>query len=730
MEQQQQQNEEAENPSIGSGSSSSPPVVNTKRSARMLYESSFATSFTAARTQKRPPGFVPSSLDYRSGSGVRAAGGMADRGGHSSSNVITTKPGRNSKYNKQQQQQQQQQYRSGQSQPTRAQGNFGPPPHSVKTLEDLENMSEEQIYKLFMDDPKLYETFIKTTEKGGAASSKTSSSSPVGAKKARRSAGKKPSSSGSSRSKRSGSSTKSKTIKLKQLEDREVPYFQWLLILVLLGVLINQARKAINASAATSTKDNKSNSVVSNRKGKGGKQKNKKGGKSEKKVITNKTMPKPPPQKKKDAVQSANKIPVVKSSSSKNKKKTASNSSKPKTIASVENKKEQQRGPELDNDSSDDDDDASSGNPEPERVSQVESVAPSKPTIISVAEEDNGNEQEWETVTRSSKGPKKEQKPKLDSSNDGDASSGNLKVVETIGQVESAGSSEPTTIPAVVEDNEQEWETVTKSSKGAKKNQQQKHELDSSESIGQMVDSAGPSKPAAVPVVVDEDNEQEWKTVTKSSSKGAKKGQQKSELEWGDDVSSGNPEPETVGQVVVESVATSNKATTIPVVKEDNDQEWETVIRSSKGAKKGKKSTTTQNVVEEKKVAVAAEPMVETKEESAVAEPDPVVEKKTTDESGFIVKKTKKKKNEVKSSTSDAQPTEVATTTSDEVNNLKKSNAAKKGEPSAAATTTTDDDAALAMQLHKQEINLARSAVGNPQEEAWEEVTSKKKKVS
>lgn len=549
--------------------SSSRSPVKTKRSARMLYESSFATSFTSVRGQKRPPGFVASSLDYRA-SGVSAAGPP----------TITTKPGRNSKYNKQQQQQgksdseqQQRQYRSGQSQPTRAQGNFGPPPHSIKTLEDLENMSEEQIYKLFMDDPELYETFIKTTEKGR-------SSVPAGARKARRSTGKKPS--GDSKSKRS--SIKSKTIKLEPV-DREVPYFQWLFLLILVGVALYQAFKSF--STPDTSKDR--NNTVATRKVRGGKQKKKKVTSEKKLNIKTKAVPRDktksslPLQKKEDPAGTA-KI-VGKTSSSKNKRKKVSKS-KPKAVVSAntggENKEDRvsKQEPELDSS------DVSSGDQEPEIVSQVESVA----------------------------------------------------------------SSDQATIPTIQEDLAQDWQTVTKSSKGAKK-----------------------EMTTTTPSIVEE-----TKIIAESA------------VEAEEDGASSSNE--------------SQKNEPDPVVENHTDESGFIEVKTNDSKKN---------------------------------ELDPV-EENPTDESGFIEVKTKKKS--IASSNSEKDTTSGSQLTAGDINEAKpgisedekasevkpseKSDASKKGESAA----TTEDDAALAMQLHKEEINLARVVSGNPQEEAWEEVTTKKKK--
>lgn len=358
------------------------PAV-TKRTPRMLHESSFATTaFTSSRSQRRAPGFIASSLDFKS-----SATGAAV-----APNAVTTKPGRNKKSNDKQQQeqlerekqyQQQRQYRSGH--PTRAQGNFGPPPHSVKSLEDLENMSEEQIYKLFMDDPDLHEEFIKATEKGGYNGNTVPSTAPVGAKKARRSAGRKPSNSSKSKS----SSTKPKNLKSKDV-DREVPYFQWLFLFILICAAMYKIYKV--CSIPTTTKALK--------KATGRKQKKKKVEKLGKKISTKKIVVevKVKPNLPLDDMEGAEKI----SSSKKRRKKKA-----PKTRPTIpssaiseekENDPAQMRDQEPDFDSVD----GSSGNNESQTakvhlVFQMEAALASSPTT-------NESDEAWQTVTKSSKG--------------------------------------------------------------------------------------------------------------------------------------------------------------------------------------------------------------------------------------------------------------------------------------------------------------------------------------
>ena len=45
------------------------------------------------------------------------------------------------------------------------------------------------------------------------------------------------------------------------------------------------------------------------------------------------------------------------------------------------------------------------------------------------------------------------------------------------------------------------------------------------------------------------------------------------------------------------------------------------------------------------------------------------------------------------------------------------------------ATNAIEEDAALALKLHEEEVNRAMIFRSNPQEDAWEEVTIKRKKI-
>lgn len=388
------------------------PVV-TKRTPRMLHETSFATTtFTSSRSQRRPPGFIASSLDFKS-----SATGAAV-----APNAVTTKPERNKKNNGKQQQeqlerekqyQQQRQYRSGH--PTRAQGNFGPPPHSVKSLEDLENMSEEQIYKLFMDDPDLHQEFIKATENGGFKGNNGPTTAPVGAKKAYRSAGSKPPN--SSKSKRS--STKLKNLKSKHV-DREVPYFQWLFLFILICAAIYKIYKSY--SIPTTTKD--SNKAT------GRKQKKKKVEKlgkktSTKKIVVEKKVKLDLPLNDKEG---AEKI----SSSRKKRKKKASKTRPTIPSSAISEEKENNQAQIRDHHHEPDLDsiDGSSGNNESQTakldlVFQMESDLASSPTT-------NESDEAWQTVTKSSKGDTKS-KTTTDSSLVEETNASDQPIAESMG---------------------------------------------------------------------------------------------------------------------------------------------------------------------------------------------------------------------------------------------------------------------------------------------------------
>mmetsp|Transcript_7172 Transcript_7172/g.17515 ORF Transcript_7172/g.17515 Transcript_7172/m.17515 type:complete len:546 (+) Transcript_7172:14-1651(+) len=529
--------------------------VAMKRTARMLHESSFATSaFTSSRSQSRPPGFIASSLDYKSSA--------TDPG-------ITTKPGRDKKNNSKKQQQeqaererqyqQQRQYRSGH--PTRAQGNFGPPPHSVRSLEDLENMTEEQIYKLFMDDPELHQTFIKATAKEQNGNT-VPTSAPVGAQNAHSSSRRKTS---SSKSKRSNASTKS----LKQDDaEREVPYFQWLFLLFLFCAALYKIRKAF--SSPTSTKE------LRNRAGK--KQKKKQGGTGKK--------------------SSTKKLNVQE---------------KPKTNLHREEPKFVEKKPP----------------PSPPRKKKRKKPPKKRSTTPSSS---NSNEENESTPTQKQE---RQNEPDMEST---DASSGNTELeITTIDPAVQAESDMAATVATSA--NDDEWQTVTKSSKGDKQ------------------PKATQSKKPILEKTISEPSVAEKKILE---------------------------EPVAEKKILEELVA-------------DKDGESDIVVEPKKEINKqpSEVSDSTPKKIE-KPVASEFQKVKDTTLESDQAE---------TAETISVAKEEKK---------------------GSDVKNVEKPQVATKGEP----VTTTDDDAALALQLHNQEVNLARAVIANPQEEEWAEVTVKKKKGS
>jgi len=335
----------------------------TKRASRMLHESSFSTStLTSTKPLNRPPGFVASSLDFKASSVAP--------------NVVTTKPGSNDKSqnNKQRleqlerekQYQQQRRYRS--THPTRAQGNYGPPPHSVKSLKDLENMTEEQIYKLFMEDPDLHEAFIKATE--NREGNDVPTSAPVGAQKARRSS-RKPSS--SSKAKRS--TTKSRTLKT-QSSEREIPYFQWCFIFVLIVFIIYRVRKAFSSPVAT--KDIR----CASKNPAGKKDKKKKGSKHTKKTTSKITVS---DEKVESVISKEDKLAAEKKSASKKKKKKKNS----KTRETIQKKSDHHGGPDLDS--------TDSSNSQVE-TTKLDLAIKLTPDVVST---ENEEDEAWQTVTKS-----------------------------------------------------------------------------------------------------------------------------------------------------------------------------------------------------------------------------------------------------------------------------------------------------------------------------------------
>ncbi|KAG7348461.1 hypothetical protein IV203_017166 [Nitzschia inconspicua] len=238
----------------GGSEGSEGPSSMTKRTPRILHESSFAAStFTSNGGPRRPPGFAASSLDYKAPS---SSNGGTDE------NPVNPKPVKRKIQPQQEMDAQEQQKAQQQTAktkkptlPTRAKGNFGPPPHRIATLEDLEHLSEDELYRLFMEDPELYRSLLKST-----GESKTGTQSTEGSEKHRSTL---------------GSSTK-RSLPPRVGEDPKVPYFQWLLVLVLVGVLLNQIRKTVMSENAKTKRGSTAYAAGATAKAKGGKQKKQK----------------------------------------------------------------------------------------------------------------------------------------------------------------------------------------------------------------------------------------------------------------------------------------------------------------------------------------------------------------------------------------------------------------------------------------------------------------------
>lgn len=278
------QNDEADRSSIAA--TTPPPMVELKRSPRMLHETSFiASSIIPGHSHqfKRPPGFIASSLDYQLG---------ANRGSSpykEQNRPLTTKPVSTGKTSIKEEQERERVKREREYQkqrdflngnPTRARGHYGPPSLSVQSLDDLENLTDDQVYKLLLEDPELHASFMKATDnkKKRLGKKSHSTSAPVGARRARSGDNR------NSSSKPSRSPTSKRSPKLGQVE-KEVPYFQWLVILVVLGAVLNQIRKSY-ASPTTTTKNGSAQNVKKNKSG--GKPKNRKGSKTTKKNLPKK----------------------------------------------------------------------------------------------------------------------------------------------------------------------------------------------------------------------------------------------------------------------------------------------------------------------------------------------------------------------------------------------------------------------------------------------------------
>jgi hypothetical protein len=221
----------------------------------MRHESAVArNAFTSAAQSSRPPGFAPTSLDYKTTKYDGTNLGEKET-------LLNPRPAK--RKNQQQQPQELQQQRGNQHQkplhPTRAKGNFGPPPHRITTLKDLEHMTDEQLYNMFMKDPELYRSLMKSAEE-----SRSSSSPPSGARKSH--------------------SKTSRRDPIDRLgENKEIPYFQWSVILFLLAVGLYQLYKSF---ASTSRNNKMRAAVLVGPKAKGSKQKKQKNKKTENGVLS------------------------------------------------------------------------------------------------------------------------------------------------------------------------------------------------------------------------------------------------------------------------------------------------------------------------------------------------------------------------------------------------------------------------------------------------------------
>lgn len=246
------------------GNPDAAPSTATTRSERMLHEASFVTSsiMTSSRNRKfkRPPGYAASSLDYQPGvdgndritssKNIRPINKKNDRNGLEKEQANSEGEHQNRRRN-----------------PTRAQGNYGPP-SQVESFKDIDNLTDEQLYKLLMDDPKFYESFMaaagdkkKRIASGGEKQPKTSP--PTGSRRARanNSSSRKPTNSPFKRSSRNIGRT-----------EKEVPYFQWLFLFVMIGIALYQIRK----SMAPHVKAEKNGKGQHGQKGRSAKQKNRK----------------------------------------------------------------------------------------------------------------------------------------------------------------------------------------------------------------------------------------------------------------------------------------------------------------------------------------------------------------------------------------------------------------------------------------------------------------------
>ena len=605
MEHQQEEEDQHDAVTVTETTSSTLPVA-MKRSARMLHESSFATSsITASRgshSLKRPPGFIASSLDYHQG-GIMNSPNYAASASIEKNMPLTTKPvpdknvikerQEREQAEKERQYQQQRNYQNGN--PTRAQGNFGPPPHKIKTLEDLEHMTEDQIYKLFMEDPELHASFMKAAENGNWDGKNPPTSAPVGARKAR--------SSGTSNSPTTGKSSRSSTKRpqKKKVEemDKEVPYFQWLFILIVLAAIINQIRRAYIASVTTTAKKGV---TPHGKKVKGGKSKNKKGAKGTKKILP-----------KKNIEPKRRSFSPLKQHL---KKETVVVATKKKEVAVVV-----------------------------ADAVAVDTTTTTTTTELSLSE-------------RRSAGSKKK-------------------------KVKSKQKSTPVADKDVMDQGRQEPQPNLDSTNGSIADHELEQDADKTE-IAVEIKSTASSTPTT-----DSPDEGEWQSVDKS--KGGKKGK-------------------TVSPANVE-----NNTNDSLEIKEDN-------VSTDKKITETKLDATTEDV---------KEPLAErTAHETAPKTSKNKPKKKTNNNNSSNVEKENTTNRHTTANKANANGSAAIVK---EDKKVSKEESLEKSNMKAVKEKSTVDDAALALQLHKEEVNLARAVPANNKDDqqdddVWEEVSTKKKK--
>jgi hypothetical protein len=240
----------------------------TAETRRMLHDAAYGSEGESARRIQRPsrPSVgSKSSLDFK----IKNSGTDGVQG-HTKEKPVTTKPTKRKKqpqpvmYEEQQEQQQHERVEQKYSRPmlqSRARGSGGPPPRKY-TLDDLDRMNDEQIYRLLAEDPELHAAAMKaaaekstsrTSRRGsGTPRTKRSTSAPTGSKNSRK--------------------TPPKRIQEVPVE-KEVPYFQWIILLALVGMGLYQAYKSHSRSASAKKTRSAPSSSTAGGKVKGGKQK-------------------------------------------------------------------------------------------------------------------------------------------------------------------------------------------------------------------------------------------------------------------------------------------------------------------------------------------------------------------------------------------------------------------------------------------------------------------------